>query len=119
MKPQGIEHDGWVGQQEAPRPSSETSGRLFPGALPVPTKSTSEAANLPPLTPQSDLGVNLAPLMWPLVAVVAIVALYLIARQAISSGSNVTITWKVTDKVAGRVVITKVRERATKNRLAA
>jgi hypothetical protein len=55
--------------------------------------------------------------MWPLVAIVAIVALSLIARQAISSGRNVEITCKVTEKVAGRVVITKVRSpRASSNR---
>ena len=34
--------------------------------------------------------------------------LFLLARQAISGGSNVTIVWKVTEKVSGRVVITKV-----------
>jgi len=38
--------------------------------------------------------------------------LFLIARKAIASGSNVTIQWKVTEKVSGRVVITKVREPA-------
>jgi hypothetical protein len=62
---------------------------------------------------------NLPSLLWPLAAIVAIVALFLIARQAISSGSNVTITWKVTEKVTGRVVITKVKERATAKRAAA
>ncbi len=51
-------------------------------------------------------------LLWPLVAIVAIIALFLIAWKAISSGSNVTIQWKVTEKVTGRVVITKIRERA-------
>jgi hypothetical protein len=57
-------------------------------------------------------------LAWPAVAIVAIVALFLIARQAISSGSNVTIQWKVTEKVSGKVVITKVRERAPRQRAA-
>jgi hypothetical protein len=57
--------------------------------------------------------------LWPLVAIVAIIALFFIARQAISSGSNVTITWKMTEKVQGRVVITKVRERAPRQRPAA
>lgn len=52
-------------------------------------------------------------------SIVAIIALFLIARQAISSGRNVQISWKVTEKVTGRVVITKVRERATKGRVAA
>jgi len=54
-----------------------------------------------------------------LVAIVAIVALFLIARQAISSGSNVTIVWKVTEKVQGRLVITKVKEPASRRRAAA
>jgi hypothetical protein len=53
-----------------------------------------------------------------LVAIVAIIALFLIAWKAISSGSNVTIQWKVTEKVSGRVVITKVRERAPRQRAA-
>jgi cobalamin biosynthesis Mg chelatase CobN len=62
---------------------------------------------------------NLPSLLWPVVAIVAIVALFLIAWKAISTGSNVTIQWKVTEKVSGRVVITKVRERSTKGRAAA
>jgi hypothetical protein len=57
-------------------------------------------------------------LLWPIVAIVAIVALFLIAWKAISTGSNVTITWKVTEKVSGRVVITKVRDRAPRQRVA-
>jgi len=67
----------------------------------------------------SDLWPNLPSLLWPLVAIVAIVALFLIAWKAISSGSNVTIQWKVTEKVSGRVVITKVRERAPRQSKAA
>ena len=55
---------------------------------------------------------------WPLVAIVAIVAVTLIAWIAISSGSNVTIQWKVTEKVSGRVVITRVKERASRQRAA-
>jgi hypothetical protein len=58
-------------------------------------------------------------LAWPLVTIIAIVALFLIARQAIAGDRNVTISWKVTDKVSGRLVITKVRERSTKRRAAA
>jgi hypothetical protein len=58
----------------------------------------------------SDFWANLPSLLWPVVAIVAIVALFLIARQAISTDRNVTICWKVTEKVTGRVVITKVKE---------
>ena len=53
-------------------------------------------------------------LAWPTVAIVAILALYFIARQAIAGGRNVEIHWKVTENVTGRVVITKVRSRADK-----
>lgn len=74
---------------------------------------------LQPTTPHSDFWANLPSLLWPVVAIVAIIALFLIARQAISSGSNVTIQWKVTEKVSGRVVITKVKERAPRSSKAA
>jgi hypothetical protein len=71
------------------------------------------------LPDSSGFWANLPTLLWPLVAIVAIIALFLIARQAISSGRNVTIQWKVTEKVSGRLVITKVRERAPKQQAAA
>jgi hypothetical protein len=57
--------------------------------------------------------------MWPAVAIVAILALFLIARQAIAGGRNVDISWKVTEKVSGRVVITKVRAPVRRQRAAA
>jgi hypothetical protein len=63
-------------------------------------------------TAPAATGTNLADLAWPAVAVVLIAALYLILRQAISSGRDVQIAWQVTEKVGGRVVITKVRARA-------
>ncbi len=53
-----------------------------------------------------------ATLAWPAVTVALIVALYLIARQAIASGRDVQIAWQITEKVGGRVVITRVRGRA-------
>ena len=74
---------------------------------------------IPTALPAENFWAHVPSLLWPLVAIVAIVALFLIARQAISSGSNVTIQWKVTEKVSGRVVITKVRERTPKQRAAA
>jgi hypothetical protein len=46
------------------------------------------------------------------VAIVGIAALSLIACLAMASGHNIEIELKVTEKVAGRVVITKVRTRA-------
>jgi hypothetical protein len=48
---------------------------------------------------------NLPSLLWPLATIVAIIALFLIARLAVSSGRNVEITWKVTEKMQGRVVM--------------
>jgi hypothetical protein len=68
---------------------------------------------------KGDFWANLPSMLWPLVAIVAIVALFLIAWKAIGSGRNVTIQWKVTENVSGRVVITKVREPAQRRRAAA
>jgi hypothetical protein len=73
----------------------------------------------PSSVPSNDVYSGLQALAWPAVSIVAIVALFLIARQAIAGGRNVEISWKVTEKVSGRVVITKVRTRATKQRVAA
>ncbi len=56
-------------------------------------------------------------LAWPAVAIIAIIALFLVARQAIAGGRNVEITWKVTEKVTGRVVITRVTNRARSSNL--
>jgi hypothetical protein len=86
----------------------------------TPWENPSSPANPPPRSVDNTkyLWDSLPSLLWPLVAIVAIVALFLIARQAIASGSNVTISWKVTEKVTGRVVITKVRERAPGKRAA-
>jgi hypothetical protein len=116
---------------------AETLKPIPQSAAPVPTPAP-DTAPIPPLigaapvsprppalppepspTPRSDFWANLPSLIWPLVAIVAIVALFLIARQAISTGRNVEISWKVTEKVSGRVVITKVRQRATRGRAAA
>jgi hypothetical protein len=53
-------------------------------------------------------------LIWPTVLVTAIVALFLIAWRAIWLGRNVEASWKVTENVAGRVVISKVRTRTAR-----
>ena len=49
-------------------------------------------------------------LAWPLVGLVAIVLMFVLAFKAISMGSNVKLEWKITEKVSGRVVITKARQ---------
>jgi len=59
-----------------------------------------------------------APFLWPAVSIVAILALFLVARQAIAGGRNVEISWKVSEKVSGRVVITKVRTPVRRQRAA-
>jgi hypothetical protein len=79
----------------------------IPGNLPLAPDSQGD-----PLVLQS--AEILQSLAWPTVAIVAILALYFIARQAIAGGRNVEIHWKVTENVTGRVVITKVRSRADK-----
>ena len=60
-----------------------------------------------------------APFLWPAVSIVAILALFFIARQAIAGGRNVEISWKVSEKVSGRVVITKVRTPTRRQRAVA
>ena len=102
-----------------PTPTPDTAPIPPPIAAPVSPPPAPPPEPSPTLTPRSDFWTNLPSLIWPLVAIVAIVALFLIARQAISTGRNVEITWKVTEKVSGRVVITKVRERSTKSHAAA
>ena len=71
-----------------------------------------------PAEPTSNVSTVLQTLAWPLVTIVAIVVLFLIARQAVSSGRNVAITWKVTERVSGRLVITKARQRAPRKQAA-
>lgn len=57
-----------------------------------------------------------AQLAWPIVAIVAIIVLGLIASKAISHGQNVELEWKVTSKVTGRLVLTKVEVKQTTRR---
>lgn len=47
------------------------------------------------------------PLVWAIIALVALVFMYLITRQAIAGGSNVSIEWRVTEKVQGKLKITR------------
>ena len=88
--------------QPAGRPDSAPDAAPASPAPPAPASAEAAAAS------------DLPSLVWPVVAIVAIVALYLVARQAISSGSNVEIHWQVTEKVTGRLVITKQSRPAKK-----
>jgi hypothetical protein len=89
-------------------PSSDSSPNLpLPNPPPPPSPTTSSVPQI------------LEAIVWPTVAIVAIIALFFIARQAIAGGRNVEISWKVTEKVTGRMVITKVRSKASNARSAA
>ncbi|TGX49608.1 hypothetical protein E5A73_19025 [Sphingomonas gei] len=48
-------------------------------------------------------------LVWPTVALIALCMMFFLARQALTIGSNVRFEWRVTEKVSGKLVITKVR----------
>ena len=97
--------------QSSPSPSPAIAGTQ--GNISIPPPSPDPAAS------SNGIPQILASLAWPAVAIAAIVALFFIARQAIAGGRNVEISWKVTEKVTGRVVITKVRSRASNTRSAA
>jgi hypothetical protein len=87
-----------------PADSSVVSGGLAAPAPPLAGPSPSNTAS-----PSTNVSLVLQTLSWPAVAIIAIAALFFIARQAIKGGRDVEISWKVTEKLAGRVVITKVR----------
>ncbi len=102
----------------------------IPQAVPTPEAPALVPANPPPVPPTTAAAVPLPipptnaaavlqALAWPAVAIIAISALFLIARQAIAGGRNVEISWQVTEKVVGRVVITKVKSRTARERAAA
>ena len=93
-------------------------------AAPHPAGGGAGSAELPSTAPdlqpaETESPSEWMPLMWPVVSIVAILALFLIARQAIAGGRNVEISWKVTEKVSGRVVITKVRTPGRRQRAVA
>ena len=73
----------------------------------------------PAITPDSVGAQNsflevLPSIVWPLVVLVAILAVFSIMRKSIDSGSNVEVSWKVTERFSGRLVITKVTTRTSK-----
>jgi hypothetical protein len=111
---------GWLVLVETTGPpatvtaSSDVMGRIAepqPGihvpSRPQPQEQPEQRAGAP-----SNAASIAQALAWPAVAIIAIIALFLVARQAIAGGRNVEITWKVTEKVTGRVVITRVTNRA-------
>ncbi|HLY88785.1 MAG TPA: hypothetical protein VKQ27_07350 [Acetobacteraceae bacterium] len=91
---------------------------IVPGRRYAPNAVIEPHSNITGHEATDDFWANLPNVLWPVVATVAILALFLIARQAISSGNNVTIAWRVTEKVQGRVVITKIRDRTPGRRAA-
>jgi hypothetical protein len=55
-----------------------------------------------------------ATLVWPAVVIIVTVLLYLVMRKAIEGGNTVEISWKVTEKAHGRIVVRKAAERRGK-----
>jgi len=108
---------GWyLAPGTATHPAPATAPSPAVPAHPAPAESPS-APEAPP-SPPIDITAILQTLAWPLVSIVAILALFFVARQAIMGGRNVEISWKVTEKVTGRVVITKVRAPSARTRTA-
>jgi hypothetical protein len=100
--------------QPSPAPPP-ADGRISGGlAAPLPPSPVPSPSNT--VSPSTNVSMVLQTLSWPAVAIIAIAALFFIARQAIKGGRNVEISWKVTEKLAGRVVITKVRTPSRKVR---
>ena len=98
-------------QQQQPQQQQQSP------APPPPTPSIGPVTSAPP---PSDYTLTLVQtLVWPMVTIVSIIALFLIAWKAIVGGRNVEITWKVTEKVQGKVVISKQRAAAKPRRAVA
>ena len=70
--------------------------------------------NAPTAAAPDDPGSTIVQLGWIVVALAAIAAVYKLAQLAVASGRNVEISWKVTEKVSGKLVIAKVRGRAVR-----
>ena len=51
------------------------------------------------------------PLVWPSVVVIVATLIYLIVRQAIEAGNSVEVSWKITEKAQGRIVVRKIVKR--------
>jgi hypothetical protein len=83
-----------------------------PSGAPTPGPTTTGPQPPSPDPRPSDTLTLVQMLIWPVVTLAAILALFLIARQSIGSGRNVELTWKVTEKVQGKVVISKTQKRA-------
>lgn len=97
-------------------PPEHGSADMSSTTPPVPRPAAPAAPQGPPSEPgKGPEGVAaegfsasaLAPLAWPFVAVVAVIAMFFIIRQALAGGRNVEVSWKVTEKVAGKVIITR------------
>jgi hypothetical protein len=104
----GIGVLGFLGVHETITPAFDPPGP--PRGPPAPSSDSSDS---------SDTLTLVSMLIWPVVTIVAIITLFLIARQSIGQGRNVEITWKVTEKVQGKVVISKVQARRNRQRATA
>jgi hypothetical protein len=96
---------------------SQKAETAAPAPSASPPAASASAAPTSTVSP-SNIPAILQTLVWPTVTIIAIIAVYFIATRAIARGRNVEISWKVTEKVTGRIVITKVRTRPTTRRAA-
>jgi hypothetical protein len=91
---------------------SDKSSHVVPASPAVREAERDRPKSQPSDTPVNHILAIVQMLVWPTVAALAIIALFLIAWKAITRGQNIEISWKVTEKITGRVVITKVKTRA-------
>jgi hypothetical protein len=97
-------------------PQAPPSSVLPPPVPPSPVPPDSSAALLPNPSapvPRGDVIDHdmVATLAWPVVVTFIAVLAYLVIRQAIAGGNTVEVSWKVTEKAQGRLVVRKVVER--------
>jgi hypothetical protein len=76
------------------------------------SQSRSAVRGAPPIAAEGHEGSVISVitlLVWPAVALIALCMMFFLAKQALTAGSNVRFEWRVTEKVSGKLVITKVR----------
>ena len=79
-------------------------------------ESPSTEPSSSPLEP-SNAPFNMTQIItWPLVVLIALVLMFLLARRAIDGGANVTWEWRITEKVQGKLKITRVAPRTPQGR---
>jgi hypothetical protein len=87
-----------------------TSTSVPPPLLPSPPSLPSPSLPSPPLPSPEGGGVNYVSLAWVVVAIVAMALAYRVIMKAMQGERDVEISWKITEKVSGKLVITKVQK---------